>query len=199
MEVDPQTQVMITPSEVMEYLFCPRFTYFLNVMRIDQYEDNRFKVQKGRRVHEDRMKRNKEYLRKKIPTIKKEINIYLANPELGIRGIVDEILWLKDGTLAPVDYKYTQYKDTVFRTHKYQLILYGMLIEKTYNMDVKRGYISYIRGGSKTKAVEITAMLKEKVLSLVKEIMQIIVSEKLPQRTKYKIRCHDCTYKNICV
>ncbi|NHZ84454.1 MAG: CRISPR-associated protein Cas4 [Planctomycetia bacterium] len=190
---------MITPSEVMEYLYCPRFTYFLNVLRIDQYEDNRFKVQKGRRVHDDRMKHNKDYLRKKIPTIKKEMDIYLADPELGIRGIVDEVIWLKDGTLAPVDYKYTQFKDTVFGTHKYQLVLYAMLIEKTYNMDVKRGYISYIRGGSKTKEVEITTRLKEKVLSVVKEIMQIIRSEKLPQKTKYQIRCQDCTYKNICV
>ncbi|MCH7762953.1 MAG: CRISPR-associated protein Cas4 [Candidatus Marinimicrobia bacterium] len=190
---------MITPSEVMEYLYCPRFTYFLNVMRIEQYEDKRFKVQKGRRVHEDRMKHNKDYLRKKIATIKKEMDIYLADPELGIRGIVDEILWLNDGTLAPVDYKYTQFKDTVFRTHKYQLVLYGMLIEKMYNMDVKRGYIVYIRGGSKTKEVAITASLKEKALCVVKEIMQIIMSEKLPRKTKHQIRCYDCTYKNICV
>lgn len=199
MVIDPQAQVMITPSEVMEYLYCPRFTYFLNVLRIDQNEDKRFKVQKGRRIHEDRMKNNKAYMRKKIPTIKKEMDIYLADPELGIRGIVDEVLWLKNGTLAPVDYKYTPHKETVYRTHKYQLVMYGLLLEKAYNMTVKRGYISYIRGGSKTKEVEINAQLREKVLSVVKEIMQIIMSENLPKKTKYQIRCHDCTYKNICV
>lgn len=199
MVMDPQSQVMITPSEVMEYVYCPRFTYFLNVLRIEQYEEKRYKVLKGWRVHEDRLKHNKNYLRKKIPAIKKEMDIYLANPELGVRGIVDEILWLEDGTLAPVDYKFTHFKKSAFKTHKYQLVLYGLLIEKTYSMKVNQGYIVYIRGGSKTLRVDITKILKEKALEFVQEIMHIIVSEKIPKQTTYKIRCNDCTYKNICV
>ncbi|MBL7110116.1 MAG: CRISPR-associated protein Cas4, partial [Candidatus Marinimicrobia bacterium] len=135
---DPQSRPMITPSEVLEYLYCPRFTYFLNVMRINQNEDKRFKVLKGRRVHEERSARNKKYLRKKILTVKKETEVYLADTTLGIRGIVDEILFLKDGSLSPVDYKYTQYKDHVFRTHIYQLVLYGLLIEHNYKKEVNR-------------------------------------------------------------
>lgn len=199
MVMDPQSQVMITPSEVMEYVYCPRFTYFLNVLRIEQYEEKRYKVLKGRRVHEDRLKHNKNYLRKKIPAIKKEMDIYLANLEFGVRGIVDEILWLEDGTLAPVDYKFTPFKKSAFKTHKYQLVLYGLLIEKTYSMKVNQGYIVYIRGGSKALRVDITKILKEKALKFVQEIMHIIVSEKIPKQTTYKIRCNDCTYKNICV
>jgi len=167
-------------------------------MRISQYEDNRFKVRKGRIVHEERSARNRQYLRKKIPTIKKETDVYLADPLLGIRGIVDEILHLKDGSLSPVDYKFTPYKNQIFRTHKYQLILYGLLIEKNYGKDVNRGYVAYIRGGSKTCEVVFTSKLKENALAIIQKIMQIIRDEKLPPRTKYKIRCSDCCYKNIC-
>ncbi len=196
---DPQQQVMITPSEVIEYLYCPRFTYYLNVLRIDQYEKNRYKVQKGRRVHEERLNHNKNYLRKKIPVIKKETNVYLADPVLRVRGIVDEVLYLEDESLSPVDYKFSPYKDFVFKTHKVQMCLYALLIEKNYQKPVKKGYIAYIRGGSKTCEVDITDKMKSDARAIVDSILEIIVGERLPGKTKNKVRCIDCTYKNICV
>lgn len=199
MSPDPLSQTMITPTDVLEYLYCPRFTYFLNVLRISQYEDRRYKVKKGRSVHEKRVTQNREYLRKKIPTLRKEINVYLADPAIGVRGIVDEILFLKDGTIAPVDYKFTPYKDYVFKTHKIQITLYGILIEKTYKTPVRRGYIAYIRGGSKTHEIELNDTLKRKSLEIKDKILQIISTEKVPKRTREKIKYRDCTYKNICV
>jgi len=40
-----------------------------------------------------------------------------------IHGIVDEVLTLSDGTMAPLDYKYAEYHDTVFRTQRYQCVI----------------------------------------------------------------------------
>ena len=196
---DPQQQVMITPTEVIEYMYCPRFTYYLNVLRISQHEDNRYKVLKGRQVHEDRVRHNKDYLRKKIPVVKKESNVYLADPDLGVRGVVDEILYLKDETLSPVDYKYTAYKEFAFKTHKVQMSLYAMLIERIYGKSVKRGYIAYIRDGSKTLYVDITESMRSEARKVVLDIIGIIIGEKLPGKTSNKSKCIDCTYKNICV
>ncbi|MGH7829356.1 MAG: CRISPR-associated protein Cas4, partial [Candidatus Binatia bacterium] len=95
----PETQAMITPSEVIEYLYCPRFVYFMHCLNIPQHEDRRFKVLKGREVHQRRETENKDYLRKKIGVTKKEIGVYLASPSLKVRGIVDEVLTLEDGTM----------------------------------------------------------------------------------------------------
>lgn len=55
----------ITPSEMIEFLYCPRFTYFMKCLGIVQHEENRYKVQKGRSVHEDKAEQNKSYIRKK--------------------------------------------------------------------------------------------------------------------------------------
>lgn len=196
---DPQSQVMITPSEILEYLYCPRFIYFQNILKIAQYEERRYKVRKGRQVHEDRLKQNKEYLRKKIPVVRKESNVYLAHLQIGIRGIVDEILYLKDGTLAPVDYKYTPFREKSFKTHTYQLIAYGMLIEKMYSKPVKKGYIFYIRNGSKPSEIQITDEYKRRLIVIKNKILELIHDERIPKKTKYLIRCRDCTYKHICV
>lgn len=190
---------MITPSEVMEYLYCPRFVYFMHCLNIPQHEDRRFKVLKGREVHQRRETENRDYLRKKIGVTKKEIGIYLASPSLRVRGIVDEVLTLEDGTMAPLDYKYTEPNEVAYRTHRVQVTLYGLLIEEAYKMPVKRGYVAYIRGGSQLHEVTIDADARQEVKEVVDEIFRIIETGYHPKRTPHRVRCVDCCYKNICV
>ena len=195
----PETHAMITPSEVMEYLYCPRFVYFMHCLNIPQHEDRRFKVLKGREVHQRRETENRDYLRKKIGVTKKEIGVYLASPSLRVRGIVDEVLTLEDGTMAPLDYKYTEPNEVVYRTHRVQVILYGLLIEEAYRMPVKRGYVAYIRGGNDLHEVTIDPDARQEVKEVVDEIFAIIETGYHPKRTPYRVRCVDCCYKNICV
>ncbi|MBU1874249.1 CRISPR-associated protein Cas4 [bacterium] len=190
---------LITPSEVMEYLYCPRFTYFLNVLKIRQYEEKRYKVQKGREVHQQRLDQNPDYIRKKIPMLKKEQNVYLSSDVLHVRGIVDEIIYLKDGSLAPADYKFTIYQPYLYNTHKIQTALYALLIRENYQKPVHTGYIFYLRGGSKMHEVAITAKLERESTLAVVAMLKIIQDEQIPKRTSYRVRCADCCYKNICV
>jgi CRISPR-associated exonuclease Cas4 len=83
--LDTERTPMITPSEVLEHAFCPRFTWFMNVQHIQQHEDKRFKVLKGRDVHRRRATENRDYLRRKIGAVKREIDVYLASPRLRLR------------------------------------------------------------------------------------------------------------------
>lgn len=196
---DTEHTPMLTPSEILEHIYCPRFTWFMNVQQIPQHEETRFKVLKGREVHRRRATENRDYLRRKIGAVKREIEVYLASPRLRLRGIVDEVLWLKDGTMAPLDYKYTESRDHVFKTHETQIILYGMLIEETYTQPVNRGYVAYVRDGSQLQEVAITDAKKNNMRCLVSQIFAIIRTGRLPARTPSRLRCEDCCYKNICV
>ena len=84
----------LTPSHIIEHLFCPRFTYFEYVLRIPQYEERHYKVGKGREVHEQKARQNTTYLRRRLGVQEKYSNQYLTNDLL--RGEVDEILLLTD-------------------------------------------------------------------------------------------------------
>ena len=86
------SETIITISDVLEYLFCPRFIYYMHCLDIPQHEEKRFKVMKGREVHEKKMITNPEYLRKKLGVVKKEINVFIASKQHHIKGIVDEVL-----------------------------------------------------------------------------------------------------------
>jgi CRISPR-associated exonuclease Cas4 len=187
----------ITTSLMMEYLFCPRFTYFEYVLDIPQQEGRRFKVEKGRTIHEKVEKQNPDYLRKKLGVKGKKSNVYLAS-QMGIRGIVDEILFLEDGSAAPLDYKYAEYKEKVFKTYRNQLVFYGQLIRDNYDVPVKKGFIVYTRSKNKLIEVEIKERDYRELDKIIRELKNTIYACRYPKPTPVKRRCSDCCYKNIC-
>lgn len=187
----------LTPSHIIEYLYCPRYTYFEYVLCIPQYEEKYYKVTKGRLVHEQKARQNTEYLRRKIGAKAKSVNQYLCNDYL--RGEVDEVLELNNGEMAPLDYKFAEYKDRVYDTYKTQLICYAVLIEHNYNATVNKGFLVYTRSKNRLIEIAICDLDKKKILSVRDAIHEILEKNYYPKATKYKKRCLICTYKNICL
>jgi len=196
-EIQEKIGFSVTASHLLEYLFCPRFTYFEYVLDIPEHQDKRFKVQQGRKIHEKIRKMNPDYLRKKIGVKDKQSDVYLSG-RMGIRGIVDEILFLDDGTAAPLDYKYAEYKDKTFKNHRFQLVFYAQLIKDNFHVPVTRGFIVYTR--SKNKLIEVPIQQKDfnELEEIVKNLLDIIQRCRYPKPTRYKRRCPDCCYRNIC-
>ncbi|GAB6094239.1 CRISPR-associated protein Cas4 [Desulfatiferula olefinivorans] len=186
----------LTATHFLEYLYCPRYTYFEHVLYIPENQGKRFKVEKGRTVHEKVRAMNPDYLRKKVGTIDKRIDVYLTCK--CIRGVVDEILFLDDGTAAPLDYKYAEYKDKVFKTYKLQLAFYGRLIRENYDIPVNRGFIVYTRSKNKLIEVQLTSQDYKELELTLSEISDVINYCRYPKATGVKKRCPDCCYRNIC-
>lgn len=187
----------VYPSQIIEYLFCARFTYFEYVLCIPQYEEKFYKVRKGRAIHDEKLNRNKEYLRQRIGVKAKHVEQYLCNEYL--RGVVDEVLELNNGTMAPLDYKFAEFKDIVYNTYKTQLCCYAVLIEENYKVKVDKGFIVYVRSNNKLIEMEISESEKLKVKDSAKKIVDIIDKNIFPKGTRHKTKCIDCTYRNICI
>ncbi len=188
----------VTPSEIIEFLYCKRFIYFMKCLGIRQYEEKRYKVQKGRTLHSKREKENKDYLRKKLGVTAKDIDVSLVSDTYRIKGIVDEVLTLSNGTMAPLDYKFAFYDSKVYDTYRTQIVMYALMIEEIYGKVVDKGYIVYCRKGYDVKEIEITSQLKSKVNKTISEYLKVVQGH-FPKATKYKARCIDCCYKNICI
>lgn len=187
----------VTPSHILEYLFCPRFTYFEYVLGIPQNEDKYYKVTRGREVHEEKTNTNREYLRKRIGAIDKLQNQYLTNDIL--RGEVDEVLFLEDATMAPLDFKFAKFEDRIYDTYKTQLHCYAVLIEENFQKPVNKGFLVYTRSKNYLAKIDISQADKDQVKETANNVMEVIQNNHFPKATKYKKRCHDCTYRNICI
>ncbi|NMG82833.1 MAG: CRISPR-associated protein Cas4 [Methanosarcinales archaeon] len=194
-----ESETIITISDVLEFLFCPRFIYFMHCLGIPQHEEMRYKVLKGRDVHEMRRTTNIDYARKKIDCMRKERQVFIAAKKHHIKGIVDEVLFLGDGTAAPLEYKFAEYKDRIFRTYKYQLTLQALMIAENYGVEVNRGYICYTRSNNVVKQIDLKKKDFDKSVEIIMDILEIIEKGFYPDRTKDTVKCVDCTYRNICV
>jgi CRISPR-associated exonuclease Cas4 len=190
-------KTLISPSLLMEYWYCPRFIYFMEVLKIRQYEEKRLKVLIGREIHEKKALQP-DYLRKKIGVVKQEKNVYLSAPELGICGILDEILFLEDGSISLLDYKFA-YNKHKFKTQFLQNVLYAMLIESNYHTTVDACYIVYTREKNDPIRYTITTKDKEKILDSIKKVNRIVQQGYYPPATPDRKKCGDCTYERICV
>src|SRR5437764_4710753 len=93
----------LTVTHLLEHLYCPRFTYFEHVLAIPERQERRPLVLKGRQVHQERRHINSHYLRKKLGVLRRQFDVPLTSPTLGVRGSVDEVLTLADGSMAPFD------------------------------------------------------------------------------------------------
>ncbi|NJN34992.1 MAG: CRISPR-associated protein Cas4 [Saprospiraceae bacterium] len=186
----------LTPSHIIEYLFCPRFTYFEYVLAIPQFEEKNYKVMRGRELHDRKLEENKDYLRRRIGAVGKHIDQYLTNDLL--RGRVDEVLLLGNGKMSPLDYKFAEFKDTIYTTYETQLYCYAWLIEDNFGCKVEKGYLVYTRSKNKVVEVAITEEAQTMVKQAAQNIFDIIDSNRFPSATKHKRRCVDCTYRNIC-
>jgi len=197
--MNAETCISITASLLLEYLFCPRFIYFMNCLCIGQNEHKRYKVGKGRETHEAKEVENIAYHRKRIGCVGKEVGVFMASEKYGIRGVVDEALTLSDGTMAPLDYKYAEYKGTVYRTHRYQSVFYGLLMRENYGREVRRGFICYTRSKNHLEEVAITENDFSELQKMIAEIVDITQRCWYPKGAQYKAQCVDCCYRNICV
>jgi CRISPR-associated exonuclease Cas4 len=187
----------ITPSHIIQHLYCPRFTYFEWVLRISQYEEKFSKVMRGRQLHDERLERNKGYLRKRLGVVRRFDDQYLTNKFL--RGRVDEVLELADGSYAPLDYKFAEYKDRVYSTYRTQLYCYALLIEETFGKQVDRGYIVYTRSNNRVVEVPIHSDAVNDIRRTASQIFEVVEQNYFPKATSIKKRCVNCTYRNVCV
>ena len=191
--------VYFTPSEVMEHLYCPRFTYFIKVMDVPQHEEKREKVLIGRGIHDRKEEENISYLRKRLDVKEKIVGPYLVSEKYHLKGIVDEILITRSGEYLVLDYKFAEYKEILFNTYKTQLCIYGLCIRDIYRVEMVRGYLVFTRSSNKLVEVPLSKDDYRNVAEILNEMLKIIQAEIYPKVKRNRNKCADCTYRKLCV
>lgn len=189
---------IITISDVLEYLFCPRFIYFMHCLDIPQHQELKYKVVRGREVHELKRITNPDYLRKRLGVVHRELDVFVASKVHHVKGIVDEVLTLEDGTLAPFEYKFAEFKGRVHPTYRYQLVLHALMLRENYGCDVLRGFVCFTRSNNHIEEVIFSPRDFRKGVEIVEDILRIIETGAYPGQTSTKRRCVGCCYGRIC-
>jgi CRISPR-associated exonuclease Cas4 len=190
--------VLLTPSDVLEHLFCGRFTYFERHLLLPEFQERREKVRRGRALHAVREATNRAYVRKRLGVVEKRIDVSLASARHHLRGRLDEVLFFGDGTAGPLDYKFAKDPGRVYTTLRVQSAIYALLIHANFGIPVRRGYLVYTRSSHRVVEVAYDPADFRRIGRAVREILEVIHRGKLPRRAPAS-RCVDCCYRPICV
>lgn len=189
--------ILLTVSDVLEHLYCPRFTWFEKYQMLPEFQERRAKVNMGRSLHETREKNNRGYLRQRLQAVDKRIDVSLVSERYCLRGRIDEVLFFADGTAGPLDYKFARDPGVIYRTLRFQSAIYAMLIEEHFGKPVPKGYVVYTRSNNAVRTIDFTPEDFREVGRVLTEMLKIIQHGHLPRRAPPS-RCQDCCYRRIC-
>lgn len=185
-------------SDLAQYYYCPRKIYFLKTMEVPVHYKPKMKLGK-----EEEQKEKKRVLERKDvfgfdrdEVSETTFKVYLEDAEIGLCGIIDTLLLLRDGTRVPVEIKYTDFV-YVRRHWKKQLTAYSLLLDREYGTEVEKGVIYYPEQ-NKNITVDITEEDKEFLLLDIERVRQLIESERIPRKVSEK-KCGYCEVKRYCV
>ncbi|MGC1119610.1 MAG: CRISPR-associated protein Cas4 [Candidatus Methanofastidiosia archaeon] len=185
----------IAVSDVVQFMYCPRKVYFYKVLGLPMVD--RKKMTYGKDEHEREHRRVKE--RKHVYGIEKDQikkvqhGVFIVDEDIGLYGQIDTVVELQDGSVIPVDVKYSDYSG-VFKNWKKQLLAYALLLERKSGVKVRKGLL-YFPKQRKKVFVELSAEDKEFFLKDIERIRGMIKSGKMPRG---RDRCGYCEMKKYC-
>jgi len=136
-----------------------------------------------------------ELWEKLTPKIQSELRI--ESPDLGIRGIVDQVEIYEAG-FVPVELKTGKTpKEGVWPGHKIQLAAYALLLEDKFKMPIKEGFVTYL-DTKQRRHIPINPFLRIEIRELIDKVNALLKSDKLPKHETNENKCRVCGLKEQC-
>lgn len=174
----------ITPTDVKQYVFCPRVTFFARVKRLRPLMGSQ--QEEGQKKHDkfsELEKRRKSILKSDlgITATRKLFDIPVVSHGLGVHGRLDMLLVTSQNEHIPVEFKeMTSNRGRALMDHKYQLVILGLLVEESFNTIVRRGIIHY-SPEHETTQTRISMGMKRRAEAYIERIWRMIRTGSVPE------------------
>ena len=184
----------LTVTDVVEYSFCPKFPYFINVLGLDQYEQKRGTVTAGRKLHQLHERNNPNY----TPHTNKGRKLVASrfySKKLDLSGKIDEAIEM-DNEIILIERKYSDIYD-ISNTLLVQLGLLSILIEENLGKPVKKAVVIFNKTKRKQISVVIDDAVKNHSLEILEKTKKVIQMGIMPD-ADFDNRCLNCCFRKIC-
>ncbi len=184
-------------SDVKQWAYCPRLLYY--ALCLPDIRPITFMMEVGREAgRKEALRELRRSLRRYgLPQGRCEFEVDLFSTRLGVRGKVDMVIYVEEGSkpeVIAVDYKYSSKAAVHFQL---QLVVYGLLLEEYVTLPVQRGFL-YEIPLRKPQEVVFTRSLREKALRTLQAMRLMLESEQMPSPTSQRGKCVVCEFRRFC-
>ncbi|MFN7037139.1 MAG: CRISPR-associated protein Cas4 [Bellilinea sp.] len=192
---DAEAPLMVT--DLKQWMYCRRILYYLSCLPDVRPTTYLMEVGREQGKAEESRELRRALHRYGLENGRREFGVRLSSARLGLRGVVDMVIWLDDREppeALPVDFKFSQ---KVGAHVELQLIAYGMLLEEVTGRRSPRGFIYEI---PLRRAVEVpfSAALRRKFERELAEMQSVLRSEQMPRPAKKISQCVVCEFRRFC-
>jgi CRISPR-associated exonuclease Cas4 len=182
-------------TDLKQFAYCPRVVYYSYCLPL--IRPTTYKMQAGQEAHQaEKGREQRRSLRVYgLKEGERIFDLWLESQELGLRGRVDMAVRIGDREAIPVEYK-----DSPGRAGSHlerQLAAYGLMLEETWGLPVKRGFLYFIPQ-RRSKEVPLTAKLFEQVRETVEAMRRMVEREAMPPPTRQRRKCVACEFRRFC-
>ena len=191
-------RLIFTVTDLKQYSYCPRvvfFTYCLPLIRPVTY-----KMESGIAAHEkaSTRERRRTLAAYGLTQGERHFDIRVESSILGLRGRIDMVIETEEKgerELIPVDYKQTRRQ--AGRHMKRQLAAYGMMLEESWHLPARRGYLYYLPQ-RRAEEVTLTPRLRDAVRETIAAMRETVKREMMPGPPKSRRPCVNCEFRRFC-
>ncbi|MFQ3634024.1 CRISPR-associated protein Cas4 [Roseiflexus sp.] len=186
-------------TDLRQWAYCPRVVYYqyclpdirpMTKLMLAGMEEHRSEVgrEERRSLRTYGLKQGERFF-----------DVPLRSETLGLRGRVDLVIAIPDRQRATevivVEYKSTEGKAGPHV--KLQLCAYALMIEETWRIPVKRGFI-YHMPERKAEAITISASLRDRVRATIEAMRVTVDCERMPAPPASRAQCTVCEFRRFC-
>ncbi|MCB9136569.1 MAG: CRISPR-associated protein Cas4 [Anaerolineales bacterium] len=203
MVVNEHVQETVEPpfrvTDLKQWVYCPRILFYH--LCLPDVRPVTYKMEAG--VEAGKGEEGREARRSLraygIKRGERAFGLSLSSHKLGLRATLDMVIWPDgDREIIPVDYKLSNKTGRQAGEHfKLQLAAYALMLEETYQLPVKRGFLYYIPL-RKAEVVPIHARLRAKLHDTLAAMKTMSVTERMPMPTPIRTRCVACEFRRFC-
>lgn len=193
--VEPQLpQLLLSVSDVKQYLYCPRIPYFQHVMPVPRPVTYKMKHGTLQHIELDRLEKRRGLRSYGLRTGERLFHLAVSSPALELHGILDLVIRYEvegETRYLPDEFKYQEGR--VYTNVKYQLTAYAMMLEEQYQTSISEGFVYFIPTKS-FRRVTITEEMRTHVRHTLSAIRRMFQTESFPAPLS-RSRCTDCEYR----
>ncbi|MEW6505286.1 MAG: CRISPR-associated protein Cas4 [Chloroflexota bacterium] len=192
---DEEAPLMVT--DLKQWIYCRRILYYLTCLPDVRPTTYLMEVGREQGKAEESRELRRTLQRYGLENARREFGVRLSSAHLGLRGVVDMVLWVDDAQpqqALPVDFKFSH---AVGEHVQLQLMAYGRLLEEVSGRPSPRGFLVEIPL-RRTVEVPFTPALRRRFEKELAAMQAVLRSEEMPPPAKRPAKCVVCEFRRFC-